>query len=142
MKFFFFPKTENRKPKTAPPGFSLLEVLVATALVGLVLVALLQLLSASWRAQEASAGQVQALMVAERVLGEYVGARELKAGHYGGSQGRFAYRVNLYPQYEVIYPSQGKKLTCFLIQVTVSWEDRGQAKSTGLETARVVVLKG
>jgi prepilin-type N-terminal cleavage/methylation domain-containing protein len=138
MIFFFLQKTENRKQKTVSTGFSLLEVLVATALVGLVLVVLLRLLSASWRAQEASVGQVQALMVAERVLGEYLGARELKAGHYGGSQGPFAYRVNLYPQYEVNYPSLSKRLTCFLIQVTVSWEERGQAKSMGLETARVV----
>ncbi len=138
MKYFFSQKTENRKQKTAPQGFSLLEVMVATALVGLVLVVLLQVLSASWRAQEASQAQIRALMVAEKVLGEYLGARELKEGSFGGQEGPFAYRVKLSRQFGVSHPSLGERMTCYLIQVTVFWDDRGRTKSTGLETVRAV----
>jgi prepilin-type N-terminal cleavage/methylation domain-containing protein len=130
-------------PKTvlSSPGFSLLEVLVATALMGLVLVVLLRVLSTSIRAQEACRGQAQALMVGEQVLGEYASLRELKPGRYGGEEGRFAYQVSLEPQYNLTAPGSETRVTCYLIQVSVAWQERGKAKSLRLQTMRTAVHK-
>ena len=53
---------ENRQGNCQ--GFSLLEVLVATTLMGLVLVVLLQVLSGAMRAQEMTLEHARALQVA------------------------------------------------------------------------------
>ncbi len=127
------------KTNTQDSGFSLLEVLVATALMGLVLVVLLEVLSASLRAQEASQSQAQALLVADRVLWEYGDFRVLKPGTYQGEEGRFAYQVRLEPQFQVDNPAS--RVTCYLLQVTVFWGERGRTKSVGLQTVRVEAQK-
>ena len=50
----------------AADGFSLLEVLVATALMGLVMVVVLQLLTTALRCQETSWSRTQAVLAAEK----------------------------------------------------------------------------
>ncbi len=136
VKYFFMNyKVANRA------GFGLLEVLVATTLMGLVLVVLIQILSTVLRAQETSRSYVQALMVAEKVLQEQCDLRNLEEANYQGQDGRFGYRVQVTRQYEVSVPNFDKKIRCFLIQVTVSWQERSQVKSLGLQTVRTVALK-
>jgi prepilin-type N-terminal cleavage/methylation domain-containing protein len=122
-------------------GFTLLEVLVATALMGVVLVALLQVLSSAIWAQEASLGQMQALLVAEKVLQENCEAASLAAATYQGRDGGFGYLVRITPQYELSNPQQNHLVMCSLIQVTVSWRERGRTKSLALETVRTIVQK-
>ena len=79
-------------------GFSLLEVLVATAIMGLVLVVLLQVLTSALRAQEASWGHTQAVLMAEKILQENCQINSLKAGTYQGRDGRYDYVVRVIPQ--------------------------------------------
>lgn len=122
-------------------GFSLLEVLVATTLMGLVLVVLVQILTTVLRAQETSRANVQALMVAEKVLQEQCDIRNLQEASYQGQEGRYGYRVRVTPQYEVAVPNFDKKIKCFLIQVTVSWQERGRVKSVDLQTVRTTAVK-
>jgi general secretion pathway protein I len=122
-------------------GFSLLEVLVATTLMGLVLVVLVQILTTVLRAQETSLAHVQALMVAEKVLQEQCDIRKLEEANYQGQEGRYRYQVQVAPTYQTAIPNMNKQIKCFLIQVTVSWQERGQVKSVWLETARIAVSK-
>jgi prepilin-type N-terminal cleavage/methylation domain-containing protein len=122
-------------------GFSLLEVLVATIIMGLVMVVILQVLSATLRAQESSLSHTRAVMVAEKVLEEYCGLNKPGAGTFDGQEGRYAYRVRLSPQFEVVPPNQGVRATCLLIEVTVSWVERGRTKSLELLTMRTVGQK-
>lgn len=122
-------------------GFSLLEVLVATTLVGLVLVVLLQVMTSGLRAQAAVRGQARALQVAEKVLGEYSTAKNLTEGSYQGQEGKFAYRLVLTPQYEVKEAGVGKLLRIYHLQVTVSWPEAGRTKALNLQTMRTVVQK-
>ncbi len=121
-------------------GFSLLEVLVAATLMGLVLVVILQVLTSALRAQEASRRNTQAVLAAERVLQEYI-EKELTKGVFQGREGRFAYQVRLEPQFQVSYAGQNKQLVCSLIQVTVSWEEQGRVKSLELQTLRTTGQK-
>lgn len=118
-------------------GFSLMEVLVATTLMGLVMVGLLQVLTGAMRAQEASLQHARALQVAERALQESCNAMNLADGRYQGQDGPFSYQVQVTPQYEVAAPATlGRRVKCSLIQVVVSWEELGRKRSVSLETMR------
>ncbi len=120
-------------------GFSLLEVLVATTLMGLVLVVLLQVLTGAMRAQEMTLEHARALQVAERALQESCTAMNLAAAQYQGQAGSYHYLVRVTPQYEVADQSLDRLVRCSLIQVTVSWQERGSKRSVSLETIRTAV---
>jgi hypothetical protein len=109
---------------------------MATALVGLVLVAVLQVLSASLSAQEASLKNSQAVLLADKVLQEYCTGPALAEGEYQGREEGFSYRVRRSFLYDFSSMQTTGKVVCTLIQVTVSWEQRGRTKSLSLETIR------
>ena len=134
------PGREGRGPRPARPaaGFGLLEVLVATTLMCLVLGVLLQVLSASLGAQEASIRNSQAVLVADKVLQDYCTNRNLTEGDFQGREGSFSYRVRRSSLFEFSSLQTPGKVTCTMTQVTVSWEERGRTKSLELETIRSV----
>jgi prepilin-type N-terminal cleavage/methylation domain-containing protein len=118
-------------------GFTLLEVMVATTIMGLVLVVLLQVLSGAMLAQETAMGHARALQTADRVLQDGCNGKDLSSRQYTGQDGPYSYQVRITPQYEVATPATlGRLIKCALIQVTVSWEERGRKKSVSLETIR------
>jgi prepilin-type N-terminal cleavage/methylation domain-containing protein len=122
-------------------GFSLLEVLVATTLMGLVLVVLLQVLTGAMRAQEMTLEHARALQVAERALQESCTALNLAAAQHQGQAGSYNYLVKVTPQYEVADQALDRVVKCSLIQVTVSWQERGSTRSVSLETIRTAVQR-
>jgi prepilin-type N-terminal cleavage/methylation domain-containing protein len=118
-------------------GFTLLEVMVATAIMGLVLVVLLQVLSGAMMAQETAIGHARALQTADRVLQDSCNALDMSSRQYSGQDGPYSYQVKITPQYEVAVPATLDRLVrCSLIQVTVSWPERGRTPSVSLETIR------
>jgi len=131
----------NRRGSREAAGFGLLEVLVATTLMGVVLVVLLQVLTSALRAQETSLAHIQALLVTEKVLQENCGVASLAAANFQGRDGDFSYHVRITPQYELANPMIKQFIRCSLIQVTVTWQERGVAKSISLETIRTGVEK-
>jgi prepilin-type N-terminal cleavage/methylation domain-containing protein len=142
---FIAPRGEpglTSKPQAADcQGFSLLEVLVATTLMGLVLVVLLQVLTVAMRAQEMTLGHARAIEVAERVLQERCNTMNLSEAHYQGQSGSFDYLVRVTPQYEVADRTLDRVVKCSLIQVTVSWQERSSKRSVSLETIRTGVQR-
>ncbi len=122
-------------------GFSLLEVLVATTLMGLVLVAMLQLLTGTLRAQAGAWGNTRALLVADKVLQENCQISSLAGGTYQGKDGPYSYRVRITPQYQVEMPFSFQVMLCSLVEVTVTWQEWGQSKSITLRTARTAIQK-
>jgi prepilin-type N-terminal cleavage/methylation domain-containing protein len=122
-------------------GFSLLEVLVATALMGVLMVVLLQALAGSLRAQESSRSHSQAVLAAEKVVKEYGDLRSASQGVFQGREGRFAYVVRLEPHFQTPM-AQGKgTAVCSLLRVTVTWEERGRTRSLELQTMRTAVVR-
>jgi prepilin-type N-terminal cleavage/methylation domain-containing protein len=115
-------------------GFALLEVMVATAIMGLVLVVLLQVLSGAMMAQETAIEHARALLTADRVLQNGCNALDLSSRQYSGQDGPYSYQVKVTPQYEVAAPNS--LVRCSLIQVTVSWKERRRTPSVSLETIR------
>ena len=128
----------RRREKAA--GFTLLEVMVAATLMGLVLVIILQVLTSTLQAQEASRSNTQAVLTAQMILADY-SAREVSEGVFQGKEGRFAYQVTATPQFQVPYPGENKRLVCSLLQVMVSWRERGRTKTMELQTLRTVLKR-
>jgi Tfp pilus assembly protein PilV len=134
----------KEKPRLSRPGglaadcqgFGIMEVLVATALMALVLVALLQVLTGAMRAQETTIEHARALQVAERILQESCNAKNLDAIPFEGQDGPFGYLVRVTPQYEVADRTLDRLVRCSLIQVTVTWKERNRDRSLSLETIR------
>lgn len=123
-------------------GFALLEVMVATTIMGLVLVVLLQVLTGAMMAQETALGHARALQTADRVLQDGCNAMDLSSRQYSGQDGPYSYQVKITPQYQVTIPATLDRLVrCALIQVTVSWEERGRNRSVSLETIRTASQK-
>ena len=123
-------------------GFTLLEVLVATTLMGMVLVVLLQVLDGAMTAQITVLSHARALQTADRVLQDGCNAMDLSSRQYSGQDGPYSYRVRITPQYEVTIPATlDRQVRCALIQVTVSWQERGRNPSVSLETIRAASQK-
>jgi hypothetical protein len=117
-------------------------VLVATAIMGLVLVVLLQVLSSALRAQEASWGHTQAVLIADKILQENCEINSLQAATYQGRDGRYDYVVRITPQDAFTNPVGDKRLRCSLIQVTLTWEEWGRRKTLELQTLRIAAQAG
>lgn len=133
-----------QSPAPRPPdagGFSLLEVLVATAIMGMVLVVLLQVLTSALRAQKASWAHTQAVLVAEKILQENCEIHTLARGTSQGRDGQYDYVVQVTPQYELADPFADKRILCSLIQVTLTWQEWGRRKTLELQTIRTVAQK-
>lgn len=144
--FFVSPLSRllSKRGAPAPPrreapcqGFALLEVMVATTIMGLVLVVLLQVLTGAMMAQETALGHARALQTADRVLQDGCNALDLSSRRYSGQDGPYSYQVKITPQYEVTTPATlDLQVRCALIQVTLSWQERGRNRSVSLETIR------
>ena len=73
------------------------EVMVATAIMGLVLVVLLQVFSGAMIAQETAMGHARALQAADRVLQDSCNALDLSSRQYSGQDGPYSYQVKISP---------------------------------------------
>lgn len=138
--------TNRTSSKTSVPdnpgpqsGFSLLEVLIATTITGLTLIALMQLLLVGFKAKTNARQRTAASLLAERLLQEYSDKDSLKSLQNQGEQDGYRYQIQVMPQYEIAAPDARSRVVCFLIQVTVAWLEKGKTKYIDLETIRTVV---
>jgi prepilin-type N-terminal cleavage/methylation domain-containing protein len=122
-------------------GFSLLEVMVATALMSLVLVMLLQVLAGGLRLRQAATTRTQAILVAEKICHDYSRPAVLKAGQYRGVEGAYSYVVEVEPQYQVVNEMLKAPIICYSLKVAISWKEFGQDRSLSLQTIRTVSQK-
>ncbi|MCL6622282.1 MAG: prepilin-type N-terminal cleavage/methylation domain-containing protein [Syntrophobacterales bacterium] len=137
--------SEGRQRLLGARGFTLLEVLVSLALVSLLAAVLLQVMTLGLRAQRASQLRTQALEVAGNLLQDFTreeGMR-LAAGRRTGTQGPFRYEVVVEPQYAL--PLEGRpeiRVACYLVRITVAWEEQGRPRSLALTTLRTAAQRG
>ncbi len=117
-------------------GFSLLEVLVAFAVLALSLGVLMQTFSHSSRNAAISADYSKALALAESKLvsfGHLTSPSEPTAGE--AHNGRFRWSLNSAPlELDHAGPSE---LTPYVVSVEVQWDASGQQRSVNLETIRL-----
>jgi general secretion pathway protein I len=115
-------------------GFTLLEVLVALTILGLAIVALMQLSSQGLRLLGLADDYQQAVRVADQVARA---TDELREGVEAGQEGRFQWerRVALVPVPEELTPGAGPKLHLYQLSVAVRW---GRDRTLELASLRSV----
>ena|ERR1700722_3381188 len=119
-------------------GFTLVEVLVALAVVGLALAAIAGVFSQGLMGHETASGAEAALAVAEEQL--TLAAATLRPGASSGAfDGRFNWRVTVSPYAEdktaADLPNSLPRL--FQIAVSVAWQDGHHSRQIALSTLRL-----
>ncbi len=123
-------------------GFTLLEVLIAFAILAVAMGAILQAFSQGLRVMTVAEKHVVATLLAKTKLAEVGTAIPLEDGEYGG-----VFESDLETPFEwriVIEPFVGEEggeaefegLRIFQVAVEVGWEDRFPARLVTLRTAR------
>jgi len=115
-------------------GLTLLEVLVAVTILGIAIVALMQLSSLGLRLLHLSDDYQQAVIVADRVARA---TDVLAEGVDAGQEGRFQWerRVTLVPVPEELTPAAGPRLHLYALSVAVRW---GRHRALELASLRAV----
>jgi type II secretion system protein I len=114
-------------------GFSLLEVLIALAILGTAVVAAIQGVSQGLRLLKVSGDQQQATVVADQKAREVV---SLVEGVESGSEGRFSWqRVTRVVEAPDLTPADSApKWRVFEIAVAVTWDEQRRVDVTTLRT--------
>ena len=101
-------------------GFTLLEVLVALTILGIAIVALMQLSSQGLRLLHLSDDYQQAVTVADRIARA---TDALAEGVDAGQEGRFQWvrRITVVPVPEELTPGAGPPLRLYALSVGVRW---------------------
>ncbi|MGH7333305.1 MAG: type IV pilus modification PilV family protein [Candidatus Rokuibacteriota bacterium] len=116
-----------------PGGFSLLEVLIALAILGTAVVAAIQGVSQGLRLLKVSGDQQQATVVADQKAREVISPVE---GVDAGSEGRFSWqRVTRVVETPELTPADSSpKWRVFEITVAVTWDEQRRVDVTTLRT--------
>jgi prepilin-type N-terminal cleavage/methylation domain-containing protein len=114
-------------------GFSLLEVLIALAILGTAVVATIQGVSQGLRLLKVSGDQQQATAVADQKAREVV---SLVEGVDSGSEGRFSWQraMRVVETPELSPADSAPKWRVFEIAVAVTWDDQRRVEVTTLRT--------
>ena len=115
-------------------GFTLLEVLVAMTILGLALIALLQLSSQGLRLLRLSEDYQEAVRLADRLArGTEPAQDRVEAGHQGSL--RWERRITLVSVPEELTPAAGPRSRLYAVSVAVRW---GHNRTLELASLRTV----
>ncbi len=134
------PRTASPVPKTqlhsSGPGFTLLEVVIALAILGVTFALAMELLANGVRSAKASEDYTEAVLLGRQKLAETVVTfplRETTSGGEFGSGFRWTSEVRPLPQREEL-PAQ-----LYQVRIRVIWPGRSGEKSLDLYTQRMAV---
>jgi type II secretion system protein I len=121
-------------------GFTLIEVVVALAILGLAVVTIIQLFSQGLRLLKLSGDHQRAVLLADQK------AREVEPANSGtesGQEGEFAWerRVEIVPVPEELTVLGVAPLRVFRVSVQVRWSGNRSVEVVTLRTAREVVAR-
>jgi prepilin-type N-terminal cleavage/methylation domain-containing protein len=114
-------------------GFTLLEVLVATAILGLALVALVQLSAQGLRLLRLSEDHQEAVRLADRLArGTEPTTESVEVGQQGPL--RWERRITLVPVPQKLTPAAGPPARLYAVSVAVRWGRQGALELVSLRT--------
>jgi general secretion pathway protein I len=128
-------KRRRRSRRLESAGFTLVEIIVALAILALSLNAILPAISdALWRTSEAEA-QAEAASLARSLLAQAGSAVPLRDGAAAGQfENGFRWRLNVTPYGAA---AQLTPVRAYLVAAEVSWDDARQERSLVLTTLRL-----
>ena len=130
-------------------GFTLLEVLIAAAVMSVGIVSALQLFSGSMNLAGNAGKQSKAAVLAQALVDEELWRDVLENNERSGTEGEFNWSVVTHPiDRELVSPDEVDdnlepvtgELGLWLIEAEVSWETPSGSKSLVFETARIAEL--
>ncbi len=138
----------SNQGRPAARGFTLIEVMVATAVMAIGLVSALQIFSSSMQLAGASASQTEALVLARSLMDEALWRPELIEESYNGEAGRYAWTVEIFPVERSLISldevpglagdaNDNGDYELYEIHASVVWSARGGEKRIDLFTARL-----
>jgi len=118
-------------------GFSLLEVLVAFAILALAVGTLLSLFATGLRNTAVASDYTRALALAESRLAYYQGIepQQLESGEVEGTEAGYHWHSRVSPYDEVM--SSGRPTRLYRIEVAVNWDGDGKSRELQLSTLRI-----
>jgi len=125
----------GRWPAVGVGGFTLLEVVVALALLGLILVTCLELLGIGLRSVKASGDVTQAVILARQKLGE-LSIQDPKPEVAEGVSGNYRWTTEMAPEEQ---GDEGLAVQLFKVRVRVSWAGKRGEKGVELVSLRAAV---
>lgn len=120
-------------PARPQAGFSLLEVLVAFAILALSLGILMQIFSTSGRAAVLGDHYARAAELAESTLALVGSEYPLEPGRFDGEQAGYGWRVDV-QVYEPGLQQPPKQLHPYKVTVTVYWAEADRTRRVVLDT--------
>ncbi|HOW62067.1 MAG TPA: type II secretion system protein [Candidatus Contendobacter sp.] len=128
--------------RTRQHGFSLLEVLVAFAILSVSLGVLLQAFATGLRNAGMADDYTQATLYAESILAAYGREQPLREGvREGPINDRFAWRGAVSAYAENMPDPEKTRMRAWRISVQVFWRGLAQTRSVTLETLRLTPLE-
>jgi prepilin-type N-terminal cleavage/methylation domain-containing protein len=132
--------TPNRLSRTgSEDGFTLIEILVSLAILGVSLAALLGVFSTSLDRARQSEDEMAARTLARSLIEQEAGVSDPQWGAQSGRMGnRYSWQVNLQPYGAP--PASG--VTLAVVTAQVSWAGSGGTRSLTLSSLRAVAPQG
>lgn len=118
-------------------GFTLLEILVAVAIIGISLTVTIQLFSSNLRAISISKDYVHAVLKAEERMRELLEEENLSEGHYS-EQTEDGYKIDIYISKFSRDKSENLQVDLTQIDLSVSWTAGMKEKRFDLTTYKVI----
>lgn len=123
-------------------GFSLLEVLVAFAILGISLGVLLQAFATGLRNAGMADDYSRATLYAESILAAIGRETPLGEGNHSGPiDDRFSWRSSVTPYVDDMPDPEITKVRAYRVGVEVFWEGSSQTRSVALETLRLAPVE-
>ncbi|MEW6569621.1 MAG: type II secretion system protein [Nitrospirota bacterium] len=133
---FRHPGNTNSRPGVESQGFTLLEVLLAIAVLGIAVTVVLQLFSANLRTIGASGEYVTAAMRAEMKMREILDEDTLAEGAYTETT-YDGYRMDMSVSEVLAERTESLPVRLLEIYLTVHWVQGGKERSLTLKTLKM-----
>lgn len=134
------PGTPNSELRTDSKGFTLLEVLVALAILGIAITVVLQLFSANLRSIAASEDYISAVTTAEARLRDILDDEELSEKSWSETTSD-GYRMDVTVSDALTERTDNLQVKALIIDLTIRWVKGVKENSINLKTMKLVEKK-
>lgn len=134
------PGTPNSELRTDSNGFTLLEVLVALAILGIAITVVLQLFSANLRSIAASEDYISAVTTAEARLRDILDDEELSEKSWSETTSD-GYRMDVTVSDALTERTDNLQVKALSIDLTIRWVKGVKENSINLKTMKLVEKK-